>query len=171
MNQQSDQEENEFEISKSQVKRDMEALQKLGVKLMGMNKQQLDSLPLTESIEDAIAESKRITSNEAKRRHGQYVGKLIRKADYEAIIQAVEMLDPSSEAFSRFYQQVEKWRDKMTADLQTSMTEFLGQFPETDRQHLRQLGKNAEKEVQKKPDTWVARKKLFQFLKECMTTR
>lgn len=167
----SDQEDNELEISKSQVKRDMEALQKLGVKLMGLNKQQLRTLPLTESIEDAIEESRRITSNEAKRRHSQYVGKLIRKADYEAIVEAVELLDPSSEAFSRFYQQVERWRDKMTEDLQASMTEFLVQHPETDRQRLRQLGKNAEKELKTQPDVWSARKKLFQFLKECMTAR
>lgn len=172
MNQNFEQHEDEIEeISKSQVKRDMDALQKLGVKLMSMNKQQLATLPLNEYIEVAIEDSKKITSNEAKKRHAQYMGKLIRKTDYEAIIEAIELLDPSSEAFIRFHQQIEKWRDRITEDFSNSMTEFLTTFPTTDRQHLRQLGKNAEKEFKNKPDTWTARKKLFQYIKDVINSQ
>ena len=157
------------EISKSQIKRDMIALQELGVKVMSLNKQQLDTLPLNETILAAVEESKRVTQHEAKRRHAQYVGKLMRQADHEAIQYGLDLLDPSSEAHSQFFQQVERWRDRMMDNLADNMAAFLELYPNTNRQLLRQLAKNAEKEVAKKSDQWIARKKLFQFIKSTMT--
>lgn len=157
------------EISKSQIKRDMIALQELGIKVMSLSKQQLDTLPLNETILAAVEESKRITQHEAKRRHAQYVGKLMRQADHEAIRYGLDLLDPSSEAHSQFFQQVERWRDRMMDNLADNMAAFLELYPDTNRQLLRQLATNAKKEVEKKPDQWASRKKLFQFIKSTMT--
>ena len=112
------------EISKSQVKRDMIALQELGIKVMSLNKQQLETLPLNETILAAVEESKRVTQHEAKRRHAQYVGKLMRQADHEAIQFGLDLLDPSSEAHSQFFQQVERWRDRMMDNLSDCPTIF-----------------------------------------------
>lgn len=159
----------ENEISKSQIKRDMIALQELGLKVMSLNKQQLDTLPLSDVILLAVEEWKRLSQHEAKRRHTQYVGKLMRNTDYEAIQHALDLLDPSSEAHSQLYQQIERWRDRMMANTSEGMADFLALYPDTNRQLLRQLAKNAEKETADKPDTWVARKKLFQLIRTTMT--
>ena len=155
-------------VSKTQIKKDMQALQDLGIRLMDLNKDQLEEVPLTEHLIAALDESKRIKSHEARRRHAQYLGKLIRKTDYEAIERAVALLDSSSDTFARFHQQVERWRDLLIANSKESLPEFIDRFPHTDRQHLRQLVKNSETENRLHPNTWTTRKKLFQYLKEVM---
>ncbi len=152
-------------ISKSQIKREMEELQVLGEKLMTLNHSQLEKVPLDDVMMAAIEESKRIKSHEARRRHAQYVGRLMRKKNHEEIRIAVSRLDSSSEEFARFNQQIERWRERLMND-KDALSDFINQFPSTNIQHLRQLVRNATQEANKKPDINTARKKLFQELKE-----
>lgn len=141
--------ENEEEYlgpSKSQVKREMHALQDLGKQICEMPKQQQNKLPLSPTMVEAIAEWGRIKKNEAKRRHLQYVGKVMRSEDVEAIQNALELLDPSSEAFNRILHQQEKWRDRLINDGQDALNAFCEEFEVEDMQQLRQLIRNAAKE-------------------------
>ena len=154
------------EVSKTQIKREMDELQALGKKLLALSEKQLAKIPLNDALHAAIDESKRIKKNEAVRRHLQYIGKLMRDADAEAIREAIDLQDPSSDAHARLHMQLEKWRDRLMADGKTAMTEFMGEFPEVDRQRLRQLVSNGAKELAKQPDVHTARKKLYQFLRE-----
>ncbi|HKY92940.1 MAG TPA: ribosome biogenesis factor YjgA [Nevskiaceae bacterium] len=71
--------------SKSQVKRDMTELQALGEQLTRLADTQLAAIPLDDGMRDALAELKRIKSFEARRRQVQYIGKLMRDADVDAI--------------------------------------------------------------------------------------
>lgn len=59
----------------------MHALQDLGKRMLDLSNDQLDTLPISETLRSAIEESRRIRQNEAKRRHLQYVGKIIRQED------------------------------------------------------------------------------------------
>ena len=66
---------NEYEeewVSKTEVKRQMHALQELGARLTKLNKEQLDKLNLGDSLRNAIDEFHRIKSNGAQKRHLQY---------------------------------------------------------------------------------------------------
>ena len=65
--------------SKSQLKREMHALQDLGKRMLDLSNDQLETLPISETLRAAIEESRRIRQNEAKRRHLQYIGKVIPK--------------------------------------------------------------------------------------------
>ena len=152
-------------VSKTQMKKEMHGLQELGMKLMELNQTQLSNIPLTEELIAAIAESRRISSREAKRRHAQFIGRLMRKADYEAIEHAVQLLDPASDAYARLHQQSERWRDRLLTGSNEELAAWFEQCPECDRQQLRNLLRNAEKESEQKPDNWQARKKLYQFIK------
>jgi len=75
--------------SKSRRKRDALAAQKLGVRLAAMREHELADLPLDDTLRDALAEARRLTSHGARARQHQYIGKLMRDADIEAIERAL----------------------------------------------------------------------------------
>ena len=75
--------EEEKRISRSQKKRDSSSLQKIGEEIANLAPAKLYMLPLTEDLQSAIAEYKRITNREAKRRQLQYIGRLMREAQEE----------------------------------------------------------------------------------------
>jgi len=160
-------EEIEWEIvSKSEMKRDMTELQKLGEQILELSKAKQAKLPLSDRMLAAIDEYHRIGKNEAKRRHLQYVGKVMRDEDDEAIREALELLDPSSEAYGRIQKQQEQWRTRLVSDT-NAMNQFIEQFPQVDRQQLRTLVRNASKEMNSEPPKPGSNfKKLFKFIKE-----
>ena len=75
-----DQFENDDDIpkSKTQIKREMEALQDLGKKLLGLSKNQLKKVEMSDTLREAFVEAGRIKQHEAMRRHLQYIGKIMR---------------------------------------------------------------------------------------------
>jgi ribosome-associated protein len=79
--------------SKSARKREAHALQKLGERLVRMKPQDVATLPLTEPLLDAIAEARRLTSRGALSRQHQYIGRLMRDVDAEAIEAALARLE------------------------------------------------------------------------------
>ncbi|MGR6873511.1 ribosome biogenesis factor YjgA [Pseudomonas sp. HK3] len=160
--------------SKSQIKREMHALQELGKRICELPKKQLKTLPLTATMIEAVAEWDRIKKNEAKRRHLQYIGRVMRSEDVESVQLALDKQDPSSEEYNRVLHQQEKWRDRLITGGKDALSEFCDQFDVTDIQHLRQLIRNAAKEHEDKeanPDTHQAKmgksaaRKLFLFIK------
>ncbi len=75
--------DDELFISRSQKKRDSSALQKIGEEIANLAPTKLAKLPLTTDLLNAIQEYKNITNKEAKRRHLQYIGRLMREAQIE----------------------------------------------------------------------------------------
>lgn len=160
--------EDEFGKSKSQLKREMHALQDLGKRMLDLSNDQLDTLPISETLRSAIEESRRIRQNEAKRRHLQYVGKIIRQEDDpDALKRAIDAFDAGSEEHTRRHHLAERWRDRMITEGDSVVGEFFNYCPSADMQHLRNLARNARKDVEKQKNTGQARK-LFRYLRECI---
>jgi ribosome-associated protein len=90
--------------SKSSRKRAAHAAQKLGERLVAMREQDLARLPLEESLRDAIAEARRITSRGGLSRQMQFIGKLMRGADIEAIEAALAAAEDAQKARARLRQ-------------------------------------------------------------------
>src|SRR5580700_11008315 len=67
--------------SRSARKRKAEALQKLGVRLIGLRHTQLLGLALPETLLAAILEAHRLRSRAALARQRQYIGRLMRDID------------------------------------------------------------------------------------------
>ncbi|MFC4259558.1 ribosome biogenesis factor YjgA [Marinobacter lacisalsi] len=154
--------------SKSQLKREMHALQELGKRMMDLSDEQLASLPISETLKAAIVESRRIRQHEARRRHLQYVGKVIRnEADPDGLRRSVEAFDAGSEEHTRRHHLAERWRDRLIAEGNTAVAGFVEQCPATDVQHLRNLLRNAQKDVKSGNNTGHS-KKLFRYLRECI---
>ena len=154
-------------VSKSEMKRDMDELKRIGARLMELKPALLDKLPLNDRLRDAIDESKRIKSHNARKRHIGFVGKLMVAQDIEPINKLLSQLDASSEDYHRRFHQLEKWRDRLIEDPggNKALTEYLEQNPEADHQYIRQLIRNAHKEsAENKPP--AAARKLFKYLRE-----
>jgi len=142
--------EEEDIISKTQIKREAEKLQDIGVKLMDVKEELWKNFPLSDRLWVALEESKRIPSHEAKRRHAQFIGKLMRDADVEEIERQLSFLDSGSTAFQQVSSEVERWRERLMSD-KNGLTEFLSTYKASDIQSLRQLVQATIKE-QKKND-------------------
>ncbi|UTW14009.1 ribosome biogenesis factor YjgA [Marinobacterium rhizophilum] len=152
-------------VSKSQVKREMNALQDLGKKLVALNKDQLAKVPLDETLREAIDECRRLKKGEAIRRQLQYIGRLMRLADSDAISQTLDSFEAGKQAHDAHFHRLERWRDRLINGTPSDLTDYVAAFPGADVQHLRQLVRNAQKEAQQQKPPASARK-LFKYLRE-----
>ncbi len=152
--------------SKSAVKRQMTALQKLGESLLKLSDKQLQQVPLdNEALELALAEAKRIRSHSAHKRHLQYIGKLMRDMDPAPIEAALAKIFAPQQRENEAFHALEQLRDQLLSEGDAAIQSVVERWPQTDRQHLRQLLLQHQREQQKgKPP--VASRKLFKYLRE-----
>ncbi len=151
--------------SKTQIKQEMHDLQDLGRRLLELKPSVMAALPITERLRLALEETRRIKSNNARKRHMQFIGKLMRDQELELLLQAVDRQDTSSTEYNRIFHQLEKWRDRLINEDKEALSDYLADQPGADVQHLRQLIRNAKKELkEEKPPTYS--RKLFRYLRE-----
>ena len=152
--------------SKSAVKREMLALQALGESLLALNDKQLSNIPVEdERLLQALRETRQINSNSARRRHLQFIGKLMRDLDPEPIRQALNALHKNHQKQNEAFHRLEKLRDDILAGGPVGVELAIAQWPQADRQQLRQLVLQHQREIQRnKPPT--ASRKLFRYLRE-----
>lgn len=131
--------------SKSQRKREMDALQALGVQLLRLNAAQLARLDLPESLREALAEAHRITSHEGRRRQLQYIGRLMRTIDPAPLQQALADATGASRAAVALMHRCERLRDRLLED-DAALTEFIAAHPHVDAQRLRATIRAARRE-------------------------
>jgi ribosome-associated protein len=152
--------------SKSQLKREMTALQKLGEILVNAARDRVKRIPMPEDVQEAILFCQQISDHEGRRRQLQYVGKKMRKLTEEevSVIQtAVDGWRGTSRAEAAALHAIERQRERLLAD-DSVLTELRARHPEIDVQHLRTLVRNARKEqAEKKPPK--AYREIFQLLK------
>lgn len=151
--------------SKSERKREMQALQDIGAKIVKLSVGDLAHIPLEGPLQEAVLTARRITSHEGLRRQMQYIGKLMRTVDTAAIEAALHDLEHGRQEHNQRFHQLESLRDELLAAGTGGMDKVLEPYPHADRQHLRQLIAAAvkEKEQQKPP---AAARKLFRYLRE-----
>ncbi|UCF22358.1 MAG: ribosome-associated protein [Ralstonia sp.] len=156
--------------SKSQRKREVNALQDLGTALEALPKDKLAKVPLPEKLLDALREAKLTTAHEGKRRQMQYIGKLMRALtdeEVEAIRRVLATFVGASKAETARLHAMERWRDRLIAG-DDAVTEFIAAHPESDVQALRTLVRNARKEAQlAKPPK--SSRELFQMVKQALS--
>ncbi|MDB5875270.1 MAG: hypothetical protein JWQ07_4712 [Ramlibacter sp.] len=142
------------EASRTDLKRESTELQKLGEALLTLRADLMAGLSLPEKLVDAVAEAKRITNFEGKRRQMQFVGKLMRhlgEEDVQSVRDALEEQRKGSASDALSLHQAEKWRDDLIAR-EDALDEWLRAHPETDTQQLRALIRQARKDVQPDQD-------------------
>lgn len=154
----------EEDISKSQKKREAEALKKLGVQFIELSASKLALLPLPDNLFKAINDAKSIKSHGAKRRQAQLIGKLMRAADYDEILAAYEKIIEEDSSVTATFHEVELWRDRLIHEGKDALTELIDLYHPDDVQLLRQLIKKAIDDQLKEKNTGAA-KALFRYLR------
>ncbi len=153
--------------SKSQIKREMQDLQDLGATLVKLPAKELGKIPLPAQLADAIELARKITGHGGLRRQMKYIGKLMRSIDIEPIQIAMDKLRQNKQQAASEFHRIEQWRDRLITDGNDALSEFLNQHTEADRQHLRQLVLNAQKEARlNKPPK--SSRQLFRYLRELL---
>ena len=135
--------------SRTELKRESTELQELGTQLLTLRADLMADLPLTDKLKDALAEAKRITNFEGKRRQMQFIGKQMRLQDPEvlqAVRDALEIQRLGSAKDTQALHLAEAWRDRLIAD-DTAVGEWIAQYPQTDTQQLRALVRQARKDA------------------------
>lgn len=157
-----------LEVSKSQRKREANELLGLAKLLMSMPETRLDRLPLDQDLRNEIDFARSITAHGARKRQMMTVGKMLRKRDNEALLDAVNNADQKNRQENARFHKVESWRDRLIAGTDTELSELLEQSPGANAQMLRQLIRNAKKEsrLDKPPSS---SRKLFKLLREMDT--
>ncbi len=160
--------EQEYERpSKSEAKRQSNALQKMGETLVEAPRDRVKRVPMPEDVLEAILMCQTITNHEGRRRQMQFVGKKMRTLDEEevALIQkAIDSWKGASKSETAAMHALERRREKLLTD-DNALTTLLSENPELDVQHLRTLIRNARKEqAENKPPK--AYREIFQILKQ-----
>jgi ribosome-associated protein len=154
--------------SRSQRRREALDVLKLAHALVSMSDAQLMHVPLDEDLRAEVANARSVTQQIARKRQTQYLAKQMRKLD-ETELEAIRAtLDNDRDRAHReaaSLHRVETWRDRLIVEGDDALTELLQQFPQSDRQHLRQLARQAraERDANKPPH---AQRELFRALRE-----
>ncbi|VTU30074.1 x96 protein [Variovorax sp. PBS-H4] len=158
--------------SKTDLKRESTELQALGEALLGLRAGLFDKLELGDKLRDAIAEAKRITNFEGKRRQMQFIGKLMRGLDtatLDAIRAALDEQNRGPAQETAMLHEAERWRDRLIAD-DDALGNWIDTHPGTDAQQLRALVRQARKDRKDGPPGEAPRqgkayRELFQLLR------
>ncbi len=152
--------------SKTQRKKEMHELQILGERLVELNPEQLAHLALPEDLREAVFEARRIPGREARRRHLQYIGRLMRGVDPAPIREGLEILDGRSREQVARLHAIERWRERLLAE-DGALQEFAAGFAVREWQALRALVTEARRERQ---EGRVPRRyrELYQAIKEIL---
>ncbi|WP_240523499.1 ribosome biogenesis factor YjgA [Polaromonas sp. AER18D-145] len=132
--------------SKTQLKAEADEKQALGEALLTLRADLMARLDLPDKLIDAIAQARKITNFEGKRRQMQFIGKLMRPLDTEPIRAAIDEQKNGSAQLTLALHLAEQWRDKLIAS-DDALGDWLSEHPDTDAQQLRALVRQARKDA------------------------
>jgi ribosome-associated protein len=151
--------------SKSQVKRELHDLEKLGERLAKLPAGQIRNMDVPEELKEALLFAQTITTRKAGKRQRKYIGALMRNVEMEPVQRVLAQIDGDHNADTHHFQGLEQLRDDLVADNQAVLDDLLNRYPQTDRQRLMQLirGARKEQELGKPPKSY---RLLFAYLRE-----
>ena len=150
--------------SKSQIKRELHALQDLGRQLFELPERQLEHFPVSDNLREAIHTAKSMKAKHgALKRQLKYIGGLMVDEDEVAIHKALDALRNAHQQEVDQFHELEQWRDKLIVGDQDLFEELANKFEQFERQHVSQLIRNARKEQQLNKPPKAARL-LFKYL-------
>ncbi len=160
-----------FSPSRSQQRRDALDVLELAETLVGLSAAQLARLPIPDELMPHIRETQRITSYGARKRQIAFLAKQMRRQDDEALDAIRDAMSKDGEAARKetaALHRIEALRDALLGlEGDAALTELLAEHPHADRQHLRQLVRNAHEERKRNKPPHAFRE-LFRELKELL---
>lgn len=163
----SDESEDFSQPSRSQLKRNSTATQKLGEELAALSPNLWKKFSISEDLLAALKEHLRLKSHEAKRRHLQFIGRLMRGEDAIRVEQELAALKAGHEQQTAGFHLLEDLRDRILEDEQAAWEDVHKQLaslgPEQAEEQLKTL-KECAKAARTRKDKGSFRS-LFRALK------
>ena len=151
--------------SKTQLKAESQAIQKVGETLVALGASALAKIPMDEELSEAVLLARKINKKkDGYRRQLQLIGKMMRFRDIQPIEHALQQLQMAHLKLNQQFHHIEEARDQVLKG-DSGINALLNKYPELDRQKLRQFSRQITKqqELNKAPK---AAKELFQYLKQ-----
>ncbi len=149
--------------SKSQVKRELHALQELAERLVSLPRAELHRLDLSGATWAAVDETARIKDLRALRRHYKRIGKLLAQEDTEAVHALMHEKDTLARQESARHHRLERWRERLIEEGDDALSAFLDEYPTVDRQRLRTLIRTVQRD--REQGKAESARKLFRLLR------
>lgn len=150
--------------NKTQIKKDIAALFELGEKMSKLSPAQLTSLGLPDNIHKSVGQVSGMPLNSARKRLLKYIAGQLHKIDSEEYMEKLARIENKSAHATREHHIVERWRERLLADANDALSDLLDEYPHADRQQLRQLVRNAQKEAETNKPPKSSRQ-LYRYLK------
>ena len=156
--------------SRGDLRREALGVLELAHRLVDQPAARLAQLPLSDDLLALAVAAQRITAQIARKRAVGFLAKKLRREEdetLEAIRAAMEHDKADSRRENAALHRIEALRDQLVADGDTALNDLLVEYPHADRQHLRQLARNArEEKLRNKPPH--AYRELFRELRDLM---
>ena len=157
-------------VSKSSIKRKAKNLRELGIKMYSLSLTEIEKLPFDDDItlKEACLNAKKLKPNsEELRRQNLYIEALLRKREddiskYENALKSIAGIHVSGNTTN--YAIVNQ-RKKLIDNGIKEINALISQYPEMDRNKLRNLVKQAQKETSENKEEKKFFKELYQYLK------
>jgi len=133
-------------LNKSQQKREIEALLALGKQLAGLDAIALGKMDIPRQLFQALIDVQAMKHG-AEKRQFKLICKMLRQINTESLQQTIDELGGRKDELDKNFHRTERWRDHLIAGGQTAMTEFMDAYPQADAGQIRQLVRNANKEL------------------------
>ncbi len=150
--------------NKTQIKKDIAVLLKLGEALSELPEAKLASFDLPEYIHKAVADVAGMPPTGARKRLLKYIAGQFHKMDVSEIQEKLAKLQNQSAHAVREHHLVERWRDRLIREGNEALTGLIDGYPDADVQQIRQLLRNIKKETETQQPPKSSRL-LYRYLK------
>jgi len=156
--------------SRGDLRREALGVLELAHRLVEQPAARLAQLPLGDDLLALAVAAQRITAQIARKRAVGFLAKKLRREEdetLEAIRASMEHDKADSRRENAALHRLEALRDQLVADGDNALNDLLVEYPQADRQHLRQLARNArEEKLHNKPPH--AYRELFRELRDLL---
>lgn len=153
--------------SKSARKREVAALQILADQMAALSDGELQRLGVDETLREAIGQVRPMRPSGARNRQIRHCVKYM---DTQALAEVRAYIDDHHSqkvAENRRFHEIEQWRDRLIKEGDAGLEVLFSTYEHLDRQHLRQLVRDASREMESGKPAGAARK-LYRHLRESL---
>ena len=138
--------EEEPEKSRTQLKKETHALYELADQLVRLTPNELKKISLETRLLEEITKAQGIKKFGGLKRQIQFISKLLRHVETTEIENALTRVNLTNQEDAQKLHHLENLRDELITSGDNAITQVLTSYPNADRQHLRQLIRQAKKE-------------------------
>lgn len=135
----------ELRPSKSARKREMQALQQIAERLMGLREGDLDAMALPDDVREEVVAGRRLT-RAARRRQVRRVASLMKELDAADLAARLAGLDAPSQAQTAALHRLEDWRERVMTEGDAALPALAAAFPGVELSRVRAYRRAALRE-------------------------